>query len=95
MGISPLRKNSTMKIADKDKARIRNHQFNRAFLIDDQKTPEIKYTRAFEMDYITITTDGVKKLIDDLNIYKPNRPDGIPARILKTTSKQVTKGMTL
>ena len=47
------------------------------------------------MDDITITTDGVKKLPDDLNVYKPNRPDGIPARILKETSKQVTEDMTL
>ena len=44
---------------------------------------------------MTITTDGVQKLLDDLNVYKPNRPDGIPARILKETSKQVTEGMTL
>lgn len=47
------------------------------------------------MDDMTITTDGVQKLLDDLNVYKPNRPDGILARILKETSKQVTEGMTL
>ena len=47
------------------------------------------------MDDITITTEGVKKLIEDLNVYKPNRPDRISARILKMTSKQVAKGMTL
>ena len=79
VGISPLRENSTMKIADKDKARILNHQFSSVFLIDDQKIPEIKTPRASDMDDIIITTGGVKKFLDDLNVYKANGPDGIPA----------------
>ena len=86
VGISPLRENSTMKIADKDKARILNHQFSSVFSIDDQKTPEIKSPRAYDMNDIIITTGGVKKLLDDLNVYKANGPDGIPARMLKETS---------
>ena len=48
-----------MKIADKGKARILNHQFSSDFSIDDQKTPKIKSPRASNMDDITITTDEV------------------------------------
>ena len=51
-GISPIRKNSTIKIADKDKTRILNHQSSSAFSIDDQKTPEIKSPHASDMDDI-------------------------------------------
>ena len=95
VGISPLRENSTIKIADKDKARILNHQFCSAFSIDDQKAPEIKSPRASDMDDIIITTDGVKKLFDDLTVCKANGPDGIPARMLKETSNKITEVMTL
>ena len=82
-----------MKIADKDKARILNHQFSSAFSIHDQKTPEIKYPRTSDIDDITTATDGVKKLLDDLNVYKANESDGIPARMLKETSNEITEAM--
>ena len=95
VGISLLRENSMMKIADKDKDRILNHQVSSVFSIDDQKTPEIKSPRASDMDGVIITTGGVKKLLDDLNAYKANGPDGIPARMLKETSNEITEAMTL
>ena len=78
-----------MKIANKDKAQVLNHQFSSVFSIGDQKTPEIKSPRASDMDDTIITTDGVKKLLDDLNAYKANGPDGIPARMLKETSNEL------
>ena len=95
VGISPLRENSTMKIADKDKTQILNHQYSSVFSIVDQKTPEIKSPRASDMDDIIITIDGVKTLLDDLNVYKANGPDRISARMLKETSNQITEAMTL
>ena len=47
-----------------------------------------------DMDDI-ITTGRVKKLLDDLNVCKANCPDGIPARMLKETSNEITEAMTL
>ena len=47
------------------------------------------------MDEMIITTGGVKKLLDDLSVYKPNRPGGIPARMLKETSNEITEAMTV
>ena len=47
------------------------------------------------MDDIIITTGGVKKLLDDLNVYKVNGPDGIPTRMLKESSNEIAEGMTL
>ena len=84
-----------MKIADKDKPRILNHQFSSVFSIDNQKTPETKFPRASDMDDIIILKDGVKKLLDDLNVQKAIGPDGIPARMLKKTSNEITEAMTL
>ena len=47
------------------------------------------------MDDMITTTEGVKKLLDDLNVYNANEPDGIPARVLKETSKEITEAITL
>ena len=47
------------------------------------------------MNDTIITTDGVKKLLDDLNVYKANGPDGIPARMLKETSDKIVEAMML
>ena len=82
-----------MKIADKDKAQILNHQFIAFFSIDDQKAPKIKSPRASDMDDIIVTADGAKKLFDGLNVYKANRPDVIPARMLKETPNEITENM--
>ena len=76
-----------MKIGDKSKTRILNQQFSSVFSIDDQETPEIKFPRASDMDDIILKTGGVKKLFDDLNVYKPNGPDGIPARMLASLTQ--------
>ena len=43
---------------------------------------------------LTITTHGVKELLYDLNVYKVNRPGGIPARMEKENSNEVTEAMT-
>ena len=66
-----------MKITDKDKAQIVNYQFSSAFATADPKTPEIKSPPVSSMDDTTKTTDGVRKLFDDLNAYKTNGTDGI------------------
>ena len=59
------------------------------------RKPEIKSPCASDMDDTIITTGGVKKLLDDFNVYKANGPDGIPARMLKETSNEITETMTL
>ena len=47
------------------------------------------------MDDIAITTGGVKKFLDELNLFKANELDRIPARMLKETSKEITEAMRL
>ena len=84
-----------MKILDKDEARILNQQFSSVLSINDLETPEIKSPCASDVDDVIITTGGVKNLLDDLNIYKANRPNGIPARMIKETLNEITEAMTL
>ena len=45
------------------------------------------------MDDVIITRDGVKKLIDDLNVYKANGSDGIPVRTLKEASCKIMEAV--
>ena len=84
-----------MKILDKDEARILNQQFSSVLSVNDLETPEIKSPCASDVDDVIITTGRVKKLLDDLNIYKANRPTGIPARMIKETLNEITEAMTL
>ena len=84
-----------MKIADKDKARTLNHLFSSFFSTDNHKTAKFKYPRASDMDDIIISTDGLKKLLDDSNVCKANGADGIPARMLKETSNELTEAIAL
>ena len=93
IGISAFCKNSTMKIADKGKARILKH-LSGDFSSNDQETRDQISMHISYMDDI-ITTDGVKKVLDDLNVYKANGLDGIPAKMLKETSNEIMEAMTL
>ena len=53
------------------------------------------HTRASDMNNSIRRTDGVKKLLDDLNGYKANGPDRIAGRMLNETSSEITKAMAL
>ena len=47
------------------------------------------------MDDVIITTEEVKKLLDDLNVSQASAPDGITGRRLKETSNEITETMTV
>ena len=47
------------------------------------------------MDTITISTEGVQKLLDALDPNKAAGPDEIPARILKLTAEEIAPVLTL
>ena len=47
------------------------------------------------MDDMIITTDAVKKLLGDLKYIQSKWTHGIPARMLKETSNEITEAMTL
>ena len=43
-----------------------------------------------EMSPITVTNNGVKKLLLNLKVHKATGPDGIPARLLKALANEIT-----
>ena len=47
------------------------------------------------MDDMIITTDAVKKLLGDLKYIQSKWTHGIPARMLKETSNEITEAMML
>ena len=42
---------------------------------------------------ITISIEGVEKLLDNINIHKASGPDKIPNIILKTCSKEISPAL--
>ena len=68
---------------DKEKANILNTQFASIFSNDDAITPTMTSTRNRSMPEITITTNGVKKLLEKINPHKASGPDMVSAKFLK------------
>ena len=83
-GVAPLRKNGTLVSDAKGKADILNQQYSSVFASDDPQTAPSKGERPFkQMDNISITTEGVLKLLKGLNPNKASGPDKISPKLLK------------
>ena len=95
IGITSLKENGAMFTSDKDIARILNDQFISVFSKDDGITPEIKGPKCPQIGNITITQNGVTKLLEDLDQSKASGPDGISTRILKECAQSVCKPLTI
>ena len=83
-GVSPLRKDGILIDDTKQKAEILNKQYHSVFTVDDigEKIPTL-YDNYPNMPHINIKTDGVEKLLNNLDPSKTTGPDEIPAHILK------------
>ena len=95
-GISPLDKgDGNLAFDDKDKADILNKFFSGVFTRENtDNVPELEpgcrsnYT--FLAD-IVISEEAVKKKLLNLNPYKAQGPDGIPNKVLKELSNELSK----
>ena len=84
IGVSPLRySKGKLHTDDKVKANLLNRQFISVFSNDDAITPTMLSTRIANMPEITVTINGVTKLLEKLNPYKVSGPDMVSARFLK------------
>ena len=104
VGISPLKEAGKLISEPKEQAWILNTQFHSVFSPKDTITAE-----EFELrrppgpnlpDYpscgdISITEDGVRKLLLNLNPNKACGPDGITPRLLKMVAEELTPALTL
>ena len=51
--------------------------------------PDLGSSKVPNINDLTITTEGVEKLLSDLNPHKASSPDGITARVLKSCSTNI------
>ena len=83
-GISSLKENGKLHTDPSDKANILNRQYQSVFTQEDTRNiPTVDGIPFPSMPEITVTNQGVEKLLSQLNPHKASGPDGIPARVLR------------
>ena len=84
-GVAPLFKGSSLHSDGVSKVKILLQKFQSVFTKHDSSPPpELKGVPFPSLDSLTITTEGVTKLLRNLNPAKASGPDNIPNQILKT-----------
>ena len=94
-GIAPLKENGRLHAEPKDKADILNKQYESTWTKEDRSsipTPEGQPFSA--MPEISVTKEGVFKLLLKLNPNKATGPDLLPARILKDMANEIAPILT-
>ena len=95
-GVGPLKDNGKVYTEGKDKARILNTQFASVFSTDKGDIPLIQTQYAnSSISNIDINTEGIIKLLNQLNPNKASGPDNISVRLLKETSSEIAPALAL
>ena len=94
-GISSLKKeDGSLATENKDKADVLNNFFSSVFTREDLvNIPYIgrsSRSDGIELTEIILTAEAVKNKLKNLNVNKACGPDGIPARILKEASEELS-----
>ena len=96
-GVAPLREKTSGQLHSDapSKARLLSEQFKSVFTRSDPNTPikTLPSVNAPTIGQLRFTSDGVEKLLRDLNPRKASGPDEIPARLLQKMSKQLAPAM--
>ena len=84
-GVAPLKENGQLHSDNKSKARILLNQFKSVFTHDtpNASLPPVNNRCSEDISPITISADGVCKLLQDLKPNKAPGPDQIPNLVLK------------
>jgi len=91
-GVAPLQNENGILFTDSSsKANILNDQFSNVFNKNEDKSsiPNKGPSLHPNMSNITITENGVKKLLNNLNPHKATGPDDVPARLLKEIAEEI------
>ena len=87
--MAPLRDQGKLHSDPVDKANILNRQYQSQFTDEDKsEMSQPEGEPSTTMPDIHVTTEGVLKLLQKLNVNKASGPDMIPARLLKKTIKR-------
>ena len=95
VGVAPLKDGSTLVSDSLGKAKLLLKQFQSVFTPDDGSPPppmEDKYKKPIQD--ITISVDGIRKLLSNINPNKAHGPDAIPNIILKTCADNIAPALT-
>ena len=93
VGIQSLKVDNQTITDDQGKADILANQFHSVFTKDDCQVPNLPPSNFPDMPEIDITTDGITKLLRNLDVSKANGPDMIPNHVLKLTAEQIAPAL--
>jgi hypothetical protein len=80
----------------KTKAKLLNSQFSSVFSTDNTSNiPDLRTSQYNEAPHITVTQNGVYKLLHGLNQHKATGPNEISTKFLKEMAAPVTPALTL
>ena len=90
VGVSPLvDSEGVTHINDNKLSELLSDQFANVFTCDDGLTPEVQGPRGSTIDDIRFTTNGIVKLLKDLNSEKASGSDEISTWVLKECANKV------
>jgi len=91
IGIAPIKKGGKLHSSPQDKANLISDQFQSVFTQEDTSSipaPDgIPYPA---IEDLQITTEGLEKLLNKVNVNKASGPDAIPNRLLKELSHELS-----
>ena len=87
--ISALKRNNTLVTSPDGKAQLLNNHFKSVFTHEHIQLPNMPNSPYPSIPRLTITTDGIQKLLETLDITKATGPDKIPAYILKHCASSI------
>ncbi len=94
--MSTLKSEGVTHSDPKVQSEILNYQFVSVFTQEDSTVIPSKGESPYpDLSHITITSNGVTKLLSNLNPLKASGPDSIPARLLKEIAHQLAPALTL
>ena len=94
-GIAPLKHNEEIHSDSKMKSNILNEQFTCAFSKENtDNIPLMPKSNHETIPDIKISHKGVYKLLREINPHKATGPDGIPGKLLKQCSDEITPILT-
>ncbi|XP_072022188.1 uncharacterized protein [Amphiura filiformis] len=93
--ITSLKAGNRVIFDSKSKASAFNTQFSSVFTSEDTTNiPDLGESSLPTMKHITVTCDGVVKLLTSLNVTKATGPDTLPARLLKEFATEIAPILT-
>ena len=95
IGVAAIKNNGILYHDSKAKAELLNNQSKSIFAMDDDTDPlpTMSHPKYPNIENITISIEGVEKLINIISIHKASGPSKIPNIILKTCSKVISPAL--